>query len=482
MVDLAERPCHRHAVAGAQGVHAQQSRRVVARQVLDDFASQHLGALPADRGRGVGRGVVAEGARQHRHGRFRLRVVIRHHADRMKAQRVGEHERAAVRIGQERREHRAVEPLQFLADVAGRRALLERGVQHEIVVSRVPRHSQWMGRQHDQADRASGKRLNLDGMGEGVCRIAAFQQRRPCAQVPFDQIEVLAALVVYLRDPAVSPGEPCGDFAAGGDGPFPVRPGAGQRNEPGCGGALPRTPHRDRPAPDPAITVRPPVSFNLGDQGGAKHPKAPAPPLLDRRAQRDVTPGTAAGRQRRTRCDLGRGVATAQAGQPLAERSLHFADAAMLRLKRVAEADDELLALLRFDPLRSFADHRHDHLGRLHRVVGQGCKVVTAEPVLFAALSAGVRNVLNGEFLVQAGPDHHPIVDRAAFEVAGIGLPADFEGGALPVLVRAQDQHRRTFRVVIVRQSRPTVDLAAAVAPRHQFDRLDGLRRPFRAQ
>ena len=452
------------------------------RKVFDDFASQNRGALPAHRRRGVGRGCVAEGAGQQRHGGFRLRVVIRHHADRMEAQRVGEHERAAVWIGQERREHGAVESLQLLADVAGRRALLERGVQHEIVVSCMPRHSQRMGREHDQADRASGKRLNLDGMGKSVCRIAAFQQRQPGEQVLFDQIKGLAALVVYLGDPAVSLGEPFGDFAASGARPFPCRPGTGHRPEPGCGSALPRAPHLHLPAPDPAITVRPPISFNLGDQGRAKHPKAPAPPLLDRRTQRDVTHGSAAGRQRRIRCDLGHGVATAQAGQPLAERSLLFADAATLRIRRVAEADHELLALLRFDPLRIFADHRHDNLGRLHRIVGQGCIVVTAEPALFAALSGGVRNVLNGKFLVQAGPDHHPIVDRAAFEVAGIGLPADFESGALPVLVRAQDQHRWTFRIVIFRQSRPAVDLAAAVAPRRKVDRLDGLSRPIRAQ
>ena len=96
--------------------------------VLDDLVSEDRRALLADLRCGLRRLALAEGTGEHGHCRFRLPIGIGHHAHRVEPQRVGENERPARRVGQECREHRAVQARELLLHLPGRLLLVEDGV------------------------------------------------------------------------------------------------------------------------------------------------------------------------------------------------------------------------------------------------------------------------------------------------------------------------------------------------------------------
>ena len=80
-------------------------------QVLVDLGPDHLGTLFPD-GRGGVHGLAfPQRTGENRHGRFRLFVCIRDHADRVKAEGVCKHKRSAGSIGEKGREHGTVQAL-----------------------------------------------------------------------------------------------------------------------------------------------------------------------------------------------------------------------------------------------------------------------------------------------------------------------------------------------------------------------------------
>ena len=116
-------------------------------QVLDDFLSQHFGALAAHGRCSVRRFAVPERARQERHRRLRFLDRIRHHTHSMEAQGIRKDERTSSGIRQEGREHRAVQTGELGADLPRVPTLSEGGVEHEVVVPSLPRYPQGMGGQ-----------------------------------------------------------------------------------------------------------------------------------------------------------------------------------------------------------------------------------------------------------------------------------------------------------------------------------------------
>ena len=110
----------------------------MALDVLDDLVAENRRALPADGRRGLRRLALAEGAGEHRHRRFRLPIVIGHHAHRVEPKRVREDERPAGRVGKERGKHRAAQPPQFILYLLGRLPLVEDGVEEQVVVGGQP--------------------------------------------------------------------------------------------------------------------------------------------------------------------------------------------------------------------------------------------------------------------------------------------------------------------------------------------------------
>ena len=170
VVDAAERSGDGQAIARAKRMDVEQPGSLVAVQIFDDLVPEHRGALSAHRRHGVRGLAFPEGAGQDRQRGLGLLVAIRHHAHRMKAERVGEDERPAARVREREkgREHGTVQAAEFIAHVLGLGGLvrIEGGMQHEIVVRRQPRHAQRMGGQHDQADRPTGKGLHFDRVAQ----------------------------------------------------------------------------------------------------------------------------------------------------------------------------------------------------------------------------------------------------------------------------------------------------------------------------
>ena len=166
VVDAAERSGDGQAIARAKRVNVDQPGSLVAVKVFDDLVPEHRGALSAHRRCGVRGLAFSEGAGQNRQCGLGLLVAIRHHADGVEAERIGEDERPAARVREKGREHGAVQAAEFIAHVLGGLVQTEGGMQHEIVVRRQPRHAQRMGGQHDQADRPTGKGLHFDRVAQ----------------------------------------------------------------------------------------------------------------------------------------------------------------------------------------------------------------------------------------------------------------------------------------------------------------------------
>ena len=130
LLNAAECLGDRESVTSAKRMHMQQSRSVVAIQIFGDLPLQHLGAFVAHHLFRASEFALAQSARQDRHSRLGLRIRVRHHAYRMKAQRVGEDVRAAARLRKKRRKHGAVESCKFFADRLGVLILIECGMKH----------------------------------------------------------------------------------------------------------------------------------------------------------------------------------------------------------------------------------------------------------------------------------------------------------------------------------------------------------------
>ena len=164
---VTERSRNRKAVTRPKGVDAEESGRMVAVQVLDDLVPEDGRAPASHRRGGIRRLALSQRAGEYRHGGLGLLVVIGHHADRMKAERVREYERSpGFRMGKESREHGAVQTSELVSNIPGRLSLLESGVEYEVVVRGLPSDTQRMGGQDNQADRPAGKRLHFHGMAE----------------------------------------------------------------------------------------------------------------------------------------------------------------------------------------------------------------------------------------------------------------------------------------------------------------------------
>ena len=441
----------------------------MALDVLDDLVAENCRALLADGRRGLRRLALAEGAGEYSHSRFRLPIVIGHHAHRVEPQRIREDEHPAGRVGQERGEHRAVQSPQFLLYLPVLLPLVEDGVQQQVVVGGQPGDAQRMGGQHDQADRPAGQRLHFDRVADCERGVAVVEQRRPGEQVLLRDFERLRPVVVDLADSAPASPEPFRQPPAGRDGAAPRRSVAALRgDELHRRRPFSRRPDTHPPAAERALAARPLV-LHVADQRGAEYPEALAQPGVGR-AQHDEAPRVG-GDAGRVLGHSGRGLSTRKLDQPFAERAdLPARAAGRRRILRLAEPDDELLALLPLDLVAT--DDGHDHAGGQEGVLAQRREVVVAEPALLL-LASGVADVARGQLLVLVREDHHAVVDGVLFQIVRTGLPPDLQ---IRVLLRGlgvglQDQlrHRRLGRL----QSRPRGDLPVPIAPRRELDGLD---------
>ena len=405
-VDAAERSGNGQSVTRAKRVNVEQPGSLVAAQVFSDFVPEDRGTLPTHRRRVVRGLAFSEGAGQDRQRGLGLLVGIRHHTHRMKAERIGEDERSAVRVRKKGREHGAVQTAEFIAHVLGRLFEIEGGMQDQIVVRCQPRHAQRMGGQHDQAERPTGKGLHFDRLAQRQRGIAAIrQQRGPGEHVVSHDVERLGPIIVNLCDTAVGSetlrhlatrrrgtAPDLSLTALGGDELRCLRPGA-------------RSSHLDAPTPDLPFSFRP-LLFHFVNQGWTKDAKTLAPRPF-RRSQEDEPLRIG----RHTDRILGNGrdaVPLVEFDESFAERADLLADPARGLLRRVPEADDELLAFLRSDGL--VPDHGHDGFGGHERVFVQHREVVVAEPALLFP-ARRVAHFAGNDLLLHVGHDGDSVID-----------------------------------------------------------------------
>ena len=442
----------------------------MALDVLDDLVAENCRALLADGRRGLRRLALTEGAGEYRHSRLRFPIVIGHHAHRVEPQRVREDEHPAGRVGQERGEHRAVQSPQLILYLLVLLALVEDGVQQQVVVGGLPGDAQRMGGQHYQADRPAGQRLHFDRVADCERGVAVVEQRRPGEQVLLRDFERLRPVVVDLADSAPAGPEPFRQPPAGRDGAAPRGSVAALgRDELHRRRPFSRRPDAHPPTPERALAARPLV-LHVADQRGAEYPEALAQPGVAR-AQHDEA-FRVGGDAGRVLGDPGYGLSTRKLDKPFAERAdLPARAAGRRRILRLAEPDDELLALLPLDLVA--ADDGHDHAGGQEGVLAQRRKVVVAEPALLL-LAGGVADVARGQLLVLVREDRHAVVDGVLFQIVRTGFPPDLQ---IRVFLRGlgvgfQDKLRRT-RFGQFLQSRPRGDPPVPIAPRHELDGLD---------
>ena len=114
----------------------------------------------------------------------------------MKAEGIRKYKRSPGRIGKKGRKHGPVQALELVSYVFRLLTLLERRVENEIVIRRMPRHAQGVHRQDDEANRPPGKGLHLHGVAQRQGWGAAFQQCSPSADVLFDRIKRFGLIVI----------------------------------------------------------------------------------------------------------------------------------------------------------------------------------------------------------------------------------------------------------------------------------------------
>ena len=248
-----------------------------------------------------------------------------------------------------------------------------------------------MGRQHDQAGRPAGQRLHFDRVADCERGVAVVEQRRPREQVILHDFEGFRLVVVDLTDSARAGPEPFRQPPAGRDGTAPRRSVAAlRRDELDSRRPFSRRPDAQPPAPERALSARP-IVLHVANQRRAEYSEALAQPRVGR-PQHDKAPrvGRNAGRVLR---DSGCGLSTRKLDEPFAERTDLPARAAGRRLLRLAEPDNEFLALLPLDFVA--ADDGHDHAGGQEGILAQRREVVVAEPALLL-LAGRVADVARG--------------------------------------------------------------------------------------
>ena len=109
---------------------------------------------------------LSQGPGQNRHSSFRLLVGFRNHTYSVEAQRIREDKATAIlQTRQKGWEHRPVQTRHFLANIFGRHVLFESGIEGQVVKRYVPRHSNWVAGENNQADCTARKGLHLNRIG-----------------------------------------------------------------------------------------------------------------------------------------------------------------------------------------------------------------------------------------------------------------------------------------------------------------------------
>ena len=208
------------------------------------------------------------------------------------------------------------------------------------------------------------------------------------------------------------------------------------------------------------------------NQGWTKDPETLAP-LACRRPQEDepLRIGRHAGRI------IGNGrdaFPPVQFDESLAERADLLADPARGLLRRVPEADDELLAFLLVDGI--VPDHGHDGFGRYERVLVQHREVVVAEPALLLP-ARRVAHFAGNDLFVHVGHYGDTVIDGALLQVRRPGLPFDLQIRIVPGGrgIGFQNEHRRVRIRGPFYQPRPLGDFAGPVSPGDDLDALNVL-------
>ena len=170
-------------------------------------------------------------------------------------------------------------------------------------------------------------------------------------------LERLRSVVVNLADSTPARTEPFRQPPAGHDGPTPRGSVAAlggdefNRRRP-----LPGRPDAHPPAPEGALAARP-IRLHIANQRRAEHPEALVKPSGGR-AQHHEAPRVG-GDAGRVLGDGGGGLAARKLDEPFTERADLAACAAGGRHLRIAETDDEFLALLSLDLVAADDGDRH---------------------------------------------------------------------------------------------------------------------------